>query len=69
MIQMIEEEIEQVTGLNTAGHPQEWNVGEIKENLNQIFPVSEDSFKKILEDKAIQGSFQRITKMSAIVEF
>ena len=69
MIQMIEEEIEQVTGLHTAGHPQDWNVGEIKENLNQIFPVSEDSFKKILEIKQSKDHSSDSQRVSAIVEF
>jgi len=69
IIQMIEEEIEQVVGLHTAGHIEDWNAGEIKENLNQIFPVSEESFKKLLEIRQSKNHANDAQKISALVEF
>jgi len=69
IIQMIEEEIEQVVGLHTAEHIEDWNAGEIKENLNQIFPVSEESFKKLLEIRQSKNHANDAQKISALVEF
>src|SRR3989339_742622 len=48
---MVEEEIEQVVGLHAAGHSEDWNMGEIRDAVGQIFPIGEESFKKLLELK------------------
>jgi preprotein translocase subunit SecA len=69
IIGMIEEEIEQVVGLHTAGRAEDWNIGEIKENLNQIFLVDEGSFKKLLEIKQSKSHASDAQKISALVEF
>ncbi len=69
VIGMVEEEIEQIVGLYTAGHAEDWNMGEIKENLNQIFPIGEPQFKKLLEIKQSKNHANDAQKISAIVEF
>ncbi len=69
ILHMIEEEIEQVAGFHAAGHAEDWNVGEIKENLNQIFPVEEVAFKKILEIKQSKDYSSDAQRVSALVEY
>ncbi|OGI24717.1 MAG: preprotein translocase subunit SecA, partial [Candidatus Moranbacteria bacterium RIFOXYA1_FULL_44_8] len=69
IIGMVEEEIEQIVGLHTAGHAEDWNVGEIKDALGQIFRVDEDSFKRLLELKRSKDHMNDVQKVSAIIEF
>ncbi|MDI6778409.1 MAG: preprotein translocase subunit SecA [Patescibacteria group bacterium] len=69
IIGMVEEEIEQIVGLHTTGHPEDWNMGEIKDVLRQIFPIEEESFKKLLELKRSKDHAGDAQKVSAIVEF
>ncbi|MDD5489923.1 MAG: SEC-C metal-binding domain-containing protein, partial [Candidatus Moranbacteria bacterium] len=69
IIGMIEEEIEQIVGLHTAGHAEDWNMGEVKDVLGQIFPVSEEAFKKLLELKRSKDHMNDVQKISAIIEF
>jgi len=69
IIGMIEEEIEQIVGLHTAGYAEDWNMGEVKDTLAQIFPISEGAFKKLLEMKRSKGHMNDAQKISAVVEF
>jgi len=69
IIGMIEEEIEQVVGLYTAGHAEDWSMGEIKDALGQIFPISEESFKKLIELKRSKSHANDAQKVSAVIEF
>jgi preprotein translocase subunit SecA len=67
-VQIVEEEIEQIVGLHTTGHPEDWNVGEIKDALGMIFPVDEVSFKKLLEIKQSKDHVNDAQKVSALIE-
>lgn len=69
IMRMIEEEIEQIVGLHTAGSVENWDMGEIKETLGQIFPINEESFKKLLELKRSKDHINDVQKVSAIIEF
>jgi preprotein translocase subunit SecA len=69
IIGMIEEEIEQVVGLHTVGHVEDWNMGEVKDALGQIFPIGEEPFKKLLELKRSKSHVNDVQKASAIIEF
>ncbi len=69
IIGMAEEEIEQIVGLHTAGHAQDWNMGEIRDAVGQIFPISEESFKKLLELKRSKDYTNDVQKASATIEF
>jgi preprotein translocase subunit SecA len=69
IMEMVEEEIEQIVGLNTAGHPEDWQIGEIKEGVKAIFPVGEESFKKMLEIKQAKNHANDALKISALIEF
>jgi preprotein translocase subunit SecA len=68
IVQIVEEEIEQIVGLHTTGHPEDWNVGEIKDALGMIFPVDEVSFKKLLEIKQSKDHVNDAQKVSALIE-
>ncbi len=69
IIGMMEEEIEQAVGLHTAGYAEDWNMGEIKNILSQVFPIEESSFKKLLELKQSKSHINDAQKISAIVEY
>ncbi|MFA5871404.1 MAG: preprotein translocase subunit SecA [Parcubacteria group bacterium] len=69
VISMIEEEIEQIVGLHTSGDYRDWDMGEIKEKLNSIFPISEDAFKRLLELKRSKDHMNDAQKVSAIIEY
>ena len=66
---MVEEEIEQVVGLHAAGHSEDWNMGEIRDAVGQIFPIGEESFKKLLELKRSKDYTSDVQKASAVIEF
>lgn len=68
IIGMVEEEIEQIVGFHTTGHAEDWNMGEIKNILGQVFPIEEESFKKLIELKHSKDHVNNAQKVSAIIE-
>jgi len=69
IIKMVEEEIEQIVGINAVGHPEDWNIGEIRESLNSIFPIGEEAFKKMLEIKRSKNHANDAGKITELIEY
>ncbi len=69
IIRAVEEEIEQIVALHAVGHSEDWDTGEVKEKLSQVFPIDESAFKKIIEIKRSKNFANDHQKISALIEF
>ena len=65
VLNIIEEEIEQIVGLHTAGHPEDWQIEEILSNFNAVCPSCADIGKmtEIQKSKNEINDAQKVTKL------
>ncbi|HLM83922.1 MAG TPA: preprotein translocase subunit SecA [Candidatus Bathyarchaeia archaeon] len=68
VLNIIEEEIEQIVSLNTAGHPEDWQMDSILNDFNVICPSCADA-KKMAEIQKSQNEINDAQKISKIIEY
>jgi preprotein translocase subunit SecA len=65
---IVEESIEQIVGIHTTGHPEDWKMGEIADDFNSICPSAAD-IKKLDEIRKSKSEINDSQKISRIIEY
>jgi preprotein translocase subunit SecA len=68
IINIIEEEIEQIVGVHTAGHPEDWQVEDIINDFNAICPSCADP-NKISDIQKSKNEINDAQKISKLIEY
>ena len=65
---VIEEEIEQIVGMQTAGHPEDWPVEDILKDFNAICPNCAE-INKLFEIQKSKNEINDAQKISKLIEY
>jgi preprotein translocase subunit SecA len=68
VMNMVEEEIEQIVSMHTAGHPEDWQMKSILDDFNGICPNCAD-INKLNEIKKSKDEVNDAQKISKIIEY
>jgi len=68
MMGIIEEEIEQIVSMHTAGHPEDWQMEDILNDFNAICPMCADP-KKLVEIQKSKNEINDAQKISKFIEY
>jgi len=68
VINVIEEEIEQIVGMHTAGHPEDWQTENILNDFNVICPACADK-NKLTEIQKSKNEINDAHKISKSIEY
>jgi len=68
VMNIVEEEIEQIVGIHTAGHSEDWQIGNIANDFNAICPSCAD-LKKITEIQNSKNEVNDAQKISKLIEY
>lgn len=68
VMNIVEEEIEQIVSVHTAGHPEDWQMENILNDFNVICPACAD-LKKLVELQKSKNDINDPQKISKIIEY
>jgi preprotein translocase subunit SecA len=68
VMNIIEEEIEQIVSMHTAGHPEDWQMEDILNDFNAICPMCADP-KKLAEIQKSKNEINDPQKISKMIEY
>jgi preprotein translocase subunit SecA len=68
IINIVEEEIEQIVGVHTASHPEDWQIEEIANEFNAICPSCAD-INRISEIQKSKNEINDAQKISRLIEY
>jgi preprotein translocase subunit SecA len=68
VMNIVEEEIEQIVSMHTAGHPEDWQMENILNDFNAICPMCADA-KKLAEIQKSKDDINDPQKISKLIEY
>jgi len=68
VLNIVEEEIEQIISMHTAGHPEDWQMEDILNDFNTICPMCADP-KKMAEIQKSKNEINDAQKISKLIEY
>jgi preprotein translocase subunit SecA len=68
IMQIVEEDIEQIVAMNTAGHPEDWQMENILNDFNSVCPACAD-IKKLTEIQKSKDEANDALKITKIIEY